>query len=344
METLPKNDTVPVVRLDFQDLPPEARFAAWQESVSLLFEVEPPPDGPAVASHLTTYHFGSLLLGRVASHRQAFRRSSRLISRAGVDHFLVQVYRRGGTAGAFGKNHGSARPGDVLLLDLEQSLDTRADDFENLTLVIPRQMLAQHLRCPERLHGRVLPRESVPARLLNAHLDLLWQTCAHAAPDEADALGRGVAGMVSAYFAQLPLPEGAPEIEVATGLAIRQYIARHFADPRLTPEILARRFRISRAQLYRLFKPFGGVAGYIRERRLAWSLAELSRPARPQRIVDVALAAGFGSEAHFSRVFRQAFGLSPREAREEAGRAAPPAGRPHEGFDPRIQEWLRQLA
>lgn len=342
METQSPNNTVPVLRLDFQQLPPEERFEAWRESVSLLFEVEPPPDGPAVASRLTTYHFGSLLLGGVASHGQAFRRSNRLISRAGVDHFLVQVYRRGGTAGSFGKEHASARPGDVLLLDLAQSLDTRAEDFENLTLVVPRPMLAQHLPCPERLHGRVLPRESVPARLLAGHLDMLWQTCAQAAPEEADALGRGVAGMVSAYFAQLPLPEGSPEIEVATGLAIRQYIARHFADPRLTPEVLARRFGLSRARLYRLFKPFGGVAEYIRERRLAWSLAELSRPGRPQRVVDVALAAGFGSEAHFSRVFRQAFGLSPRDAREGAGRAA--AAGPREGFDPRIQEWLRRLA
>lgn len=64
-----------------------------------------------------------------------------------------------------------------------------------------------------------------------------------------------------------------------------------------------------------LFEPLGGVARYIRGRRLARCHATLSRPGPRQYIERVAYDHGFGSASQFSRAFFEQFGYSPREAR-----------------------------
>src|SRR5262245_42527666 len=95
---------------------------------------------------------------------------------------------------------------------------------------------------------------------------------------------------------------------------IKGHIAQSLDSPELHPDALCRLFHISHTQLYRLFEPLGGVAAYIQEQRLARAWRELSNPAGShRRIYDIAFDLGFSSEAHFSRSFRRAFGMSPSE-------------------------------
>lgn len=102
---------------------------------------------------------------------------------------------------------------------------------------------------------------------------------------------------------------------------------------------------MSRATLYRLFESIGGIAAYIQSRRLARAYAALVRPAhRHRRLYDIALDWGFVSEAHFSRSFRRAFGLSPSEARALAGstrRVAVRAPGSEDAHD--YADWLTRL-
>jgi len=257
---------------------------------------------------------------------------------------MVQIYRQGRNAGVCGNIRLDAQPGDVLLLDLSQPLQTRTDDFDNLTLVIPRPLLCRYVKAPERFHGRVLPAQSALGRLLIGHLHALWAMAPEAALAEANAMAEGVAGLAAAYFGQSIPPEDVPEIQAALGMAIRQFIGRNFASPKLVPDFLIARFQISRAQLYRLFKPFGGVNRYIQDHRLAWCLTALTQPAnRSRRISEIAASAGFTDEAHFSRAFRQAYGISPSAARQGAvvGRVLDLAA---DGpVDRRYEDWVRQL-
>jgi hypothetical protein len=47
---------------------------------------------------------------------------------------------------------------------------------------------------------------------------------------------------------------------------IRRYIAANLTSPELMSDVLCARLQLSRTQLYRLFEPLGGVAGYIQDK------------------------------------------------------------------------------
>ena len=91
-------------------------------------------------------------------------------------------------------------------------------------------------------------------------------------------------------------------------------------SPELGPDSLCQAFRLSRTQLYRLFEPLGGVAAYIQARRLVRAHADLADPGKaPGKIYEIAYRWGLVSEAHFSRAFRRAFGLTPGDVRSGVG-------------------------
>jgi AraC-like DNA-binding protein len=116
----------------------------------------------------------------------------------------------------------------------------------------------------------------------------------------------------------------------------RQFIDRNLRDPRLDAALLCREVGMSRTQLYRLFQEDGGVARYVRQRRLLRSYADLADPSSTESITLIAASLCFEDASSFSRAFKQEFGLNPRDVRAaaaagqllHAGPRAAPAGAP----------------
>jgi AraC-like DNA-binding protein len=66
------------------------------------------------------------------------------------------------------------------------------------------------------------------------------------------------------------------------------------------------------------------VGTHIRRRRLERCRAELADPLHAgERVTEIALRWGFNDMPHFSRVFRAAFGASPRDYRSARLEALP---------------------
>jgi len=95
------------------------------------------------------------------------------------------------------------------------------------------------------------------------------------------------------------------------------YIALHLDEP-LTLEKLSALACCSPYHFHRQFLAFSGLPLYryiqwLRLRRASWRLAF-----NPQdKVIDIALDAGFQSPESFSRAFRNAFGKSPRQFRQQ---------------------------
>ena len=95
-----------------------------------------------------------------------------------------------------------------------------------------------------------------------------------------------------------------------------QYIDRHLAEPKLSPNRLAAVHGISLRYLHLLFARRGHtVSGWIRERRLEYCCQVLANAHPSLSVSEVAFRAGFKDSSHFSRAFRQRFGVSPSEHR-----------------------------
>lgn len=184
------------------DLPELDRYSVWKESISVIFDVEWESERPGgFAAEVTSAHLGNLLFAQTRSLGQHFSRPLNRIHQDGLDHCLIQVYLEGQTQGLWGNRaHSTARTGDVLFLDAAQIVDSNVSDFTNLTLMIPRGLLAPYFGSPEHFHGRILTRESVTGRLLAEHLRMLWSLLPELPATESAAVGSGLVDLVGRYF------------------------------------------------------------------------------------------------------------------------------------------------
>ena len=97
--------------------------------------------------------------------------------------------------------------------------------------------------------------------------------------------------------------------------AIDNYIETHLSE-NLTVETICEAFRIGRTKIYELSMDYlgCGLAEYIRSQRIAHAQRMLTQT--DMAITDIAFATGFADYNHFSRVFKQAVGISAREYRK----------------------------
>ncbi|MBT2521075.1 helix-turn-helix domain-containing protein [Arthrobacter sp. ISL-28] len=103
-------------------------------------------------------------------------------------------------------------------------------------------------------------------------------------------------------------------------VSVREYIEANLSDPMLSPASIAAAHFISTRHLHNVFHESGTtVASWIRSQRLEGARRELRDPLHAGKSVG-AVAAGWGflDAAHFSRTFRDAFGVSPRDWRRGA--------------------------
>lgn len=106
--------------------------------------------------------------------------------------------------------------------------------------------------------------------------------------------------------------------------AIKYFIDSHLLDPHLSPRHAAQSLSISQRYLHLIFAESGTTfCQYIRQQRLEYSRQKLLDPgAAERRICDIALELGFYDHAHFTRNFREAYGVSPKEFRRLKTHAA----------------------
>ncbi len=78
---------------------------------------------------------------------------------------------------------------------------------------------------------------------------------------------------------------------------------------------LANHVALTRRQLHRLFRQHTGQTptDFYRDLRLRHARSLLH--GTPAKIIDVAMASGFGSHSHFTKVYRERFGVSPLKDR-----------------------------
>lgn len=345
----PTTSLLPTFGFVADQMEADANVAAWREAVATLFDVDELAAGEPgpFRADITSYAMGPVLVGLSRASGQRFRRTPETIARSGVDHIILQLYLKGGYDGIAGSRPIRVCAGDICLFDLAQTLETRATAFENITLVVPRPMFGAHLLRVDDLHGLVVPGSGVIARLLAGHLTALLEFAPRMTLDECQSVVEGTVSLLAACLRneleRVEADTDHPVMANASLLRIRQHIEASLGSEYLSASSVATHFGLSRASLYRLFAPVGGIADYIRGRRLHRAFFDLAgSDARSLRISEVARRWQLGTDAHFTRSFKAAYGITPRAAREAALLGV---RRGNDGASTAtITRWMREIA
>ena len=100
-------------------------------------------------------------------------------------------------------------------------------------------------------------------------------------------------------------------------MRIKRFIANQLSDTELNSEVISRAVGLSPRYINNLFNEDNtSLMRYLTKQRLSRSRHYLATPLYNYlSITEVAMKSGFSNMAHFSRIFRQAYGLSPSDYR-----------------------------
>ena len=204
-------------------------------------------------------------------------------------------------------------PGQVTVCDTARPYCIRIAEASSFAvLMIPYEACPGWEHISQQLCGRLLP-ETATVRAALA---------AMAAVGEADAAAHSTVARAAQWMLSTALTRSAsvPALSAAQGARLdraERYIEQNLGNPGLDADSLARALCMSRRALYMLFQQYQLTpARLIQDIRLRRARESLNDPAHQHRkITDLAFDCGFNDYATFSRLFKQQFGLSPRDYR-----------------------------
>ncbi len=295
-------------------------FELWRSGYAPLYEMDAasPTARASFSAGLTSYNLAPVVMIEGYSSAETLERTARTIARSNIDHISLTVRSQGGFGLDVEGRATEVHTGDICVLDMTRRSALRSTGYKSFTLILPRTLLEPHVADIDALHGRVLPRGSALNAMLAAHMRTLYAQAPSLTLSDIHAAGHATAAMIAAFAGASSDGRGMiAEVTANASLkACRKAIDASLHDPWLGPDFLCDKLGVSRAKLYRMFEPLGGVTLYIQRRRLMHAYRFIIDPAYAQeRISAIAMRCGFGNVSAFNRAFRQAHGMSPTELR-----------------------------
>ncbi|NKX54605.1 AraC-like ligand-binding domain-containing protein [Arthrobacter mobilis] len=208
------------------------------------------------------------------------------------------------------------RPGDLAVYDTHRPYTLGyGEDFRTLVLMFPHDALDLPAEAVAQLTAVRLPGDAGLGRMVSPFMVQLAENLDVLSGASGRRLAHNVVDLIATMFeSELDArrePASGSHSELMT--KIRHYIEAHLGNPELSPADIAAAHYVSTRHLHNIFAASGTtVASWIRTRRLEHCRRDLRDPILADRSVGaIAARWGFVDAAHFSRVFRSAFGEPP---------------------------------
>jgi AraC-like DNA-binding protein len=265
----------------------------------------------------TVWNLGEMVVTLNDFPARRVTRTSLLARADNLDHYYVHLPladagMRVATDNLDDETHVPA--GMPVMMDLSRPFDTLQGGGRSMQAFMPRETLDELLPSPRDIHAT--PMQGAAASILADLLQSLTRRLPSMAKAEAADVAKSTMHLVAASLTptSCTLERARPAIEASLLRQACRFIDLHLSEEDFAAERLSATFKISRATLYRLFEPYGGVAHYVRERRLVRAHAAICERNRRRPIARIAEEHGFKSAAQFSRAFREHFGYPPSHA------------------------------
>ena len=317
--------------LDSRHIPAGDRAQAVREAVARMkvpLDIEfPVRAGPVVRGAFTD--LGSVRVCSCRSNATRVTRTARLARDDFEPSVFLALQKSGSSVVTQAGRETVLRTGDLVVLDTTAAFAMAdAGGVRQHLVRVPADRLALPPGALRKVCAvRLSPRHPV------ADLAAAYFTRMASRPDLFDHPGGAAVGQPSIELIRAVISthldtdaQTAESLNATLTLRILEYARAHLYDPGLDASQVAAEHHISVRQLYKVLAD-GDVtlADWIRERRLEECRTELSGPSpRPVTVEAVARRWGFVNMSSFSRAFRAAYGMSPRQWRDLHRTAAAP--------------------
>ncbi|WP_205161886.1 helix-turn-helix domain-containing protein [Arthrobacter roseus] len=297
-------------------------FSAWRKLISNTFvplEAKPVRTGP-FSGRLSGRQLHDVGIMRLEAGPQTVSRSPELIARGGVGHYKLSLQLSGHALLLQDGREAVLQPGDVAIYDTQRPYTLTFDDsFETLVLMFPQHLLGlpsddvSDLTAVRMGKGNRLAESVAPfVASIATQLPELRSPIGH-------RLALNIVDLLSTMLADEIYSQPDQNIDNHGRMLsrIQHHIEANLADPTLGPDAIARTHHIATRTLHKIFSESAlTVAGWIRERRMEHCRRDLVDPLYEHVLVgEIGARWGLPDGAHFSRVFRTTYGLSPSQYR-----------------------------
>ena len=299
------------------------RFDFWHEVICSAFvrlEAATLGEDDHFGAEIESADLGPLTLSRVRATSHKVRRSKALIGDEPRDEVLVSIQIRGTAVVDQDERQAVLRPGDFALYDATRPYDlSMPEEFEMLVLQFNREFLLERCPSPELFTAIRMRNDSTVRAPVSAFLRSLEPLALGDDAMVSRQLATSALDLLGVAFADQFGTEASPGAERTKHyLRACTFINAYADDASLTPQTIASSVGVSLRYLHQLFADHDtSVSKYLITRRLARCMDDLISPSLSKRtITDIATAHGFKTASHFSRVFAEAYAMTPSEARK----------------------------
>lgn len=276
--------------------------------------------GPQFTASVKNRDFRGLRVVECVCDPCTGRRLPQLIAKDDQAYIGVQITKAGSEKFHFGSDVVGVGPGDLLIWTSNQPMEfTVVEKLHKVSLVLPWTAVQDRLPRGARFNGTMIDSRRGIGAVLFGHVATLAEQMDLLGDTDQAAVRRATLELLTA--AMNHRVDAPPQ-----GLAMRylkqlqDYVLLNLQDENMTPTSIAAANRMSPRYVHMLFAQTGAsVSSWIKAQRLARCSEDLrSRAYRDAGVAEIAYAWGFSDPTHFSRAFKQQFGMNPREYRERA--------------------------
>lgn len=298
------------------------RLQFWRDAVCDTFvELDCRAISPApFFGEITTAQCDEMHFSRVRSDGQIVDRTRSRIRNAREEVVLVSVQIQGRGVVAQDGRQAVLEPGDFACYDSTRPYTLSFDaQFEQIVLHLPRKAMVRRIGATEALTATRIAAASPLGSLVAPFIRNTASIVSEVGGVTAARLSDVCLGLVTTALGDLTSCQPLNDTPARAALTFRAktLIERNLEDAQLNSEKVAAMMGISPRYLQDLFhSERRTVSEWIWSRRLEKARRDLLDPLLAREsITQIALACGFGDPAHFSRRFKAAYSMSPREYR-----------------------------
>lgn len=304
-----------------------SKLDTWRHLMTDAFgpiEIHAGPEGKFSGS-VRTVKRGELQFNELSYSGQILERTSRNADKLGQEYY---TFGRPTSGPLFIKKKNIEyvlEPGCIYLTDQSVPYMAQAKDipYQSISISIPRSALALREPNLSPFYTLQLSDENPRAQLLSGYMNQLMAGLFHWSDIEVSGLANKLLDMIIVLMVheEKSLTSGTEKnVRLAQHECAMTYIRSHCHNPALSAAQVAASCGLSVNYIESLFKSTQlSIEESIHQARLMKGHALLSSAAhRGKSVSQLAYQAGFNHAGHFSRLFKERFGVSPIDFRKQA--------------------------